>query len=262
VILDTIVAHKREEVRERKAERPLPRVPDCPDGEETGGAFIGALGGPGVSVIAELKKASPSRGVIAEDFDPPSIARAYRRGGAAALSCLTDERFFQGCADHLVAAREATGLPVLRKDFVIDEYQISESVAMGANAVLLIAAILPGQELAQMLAAATGSGLDVLVEVHDPDEARRALDAGAVMLGVNNRDLRDFSVDIRTTERVLGALADRPSVVVSESGIGGAEDMRYLRGLGVQAALIGESLMRAADPESAVRRLREAGAEQ
>ncbi|HOS95408.1 MAG TPA: indole-3-glycerol phosphate synthase TrpC [Armatimonadota bacterium] len=257
MILDDIVAHKRDDLARRKLEAPLGAL-NAPTSLAPP-SLAAALAGPGVSLIAELKKASPSKGLLRPDYDPQALARAYQRGGAAALSCLTDERFFQGHADHLEAARAASGLPVLRKDFTLDAYHVHEARAMGASAVLLIAAILTDAELAQLLGVARGLGLDALVEAHDVSEARRALDCGAQMLGINNRDLRDFSVDLHTTERILDALPSRPPIVVAESGIHTAADMAYLRQLGVQAALVGEALVTAADPAAKARELVEGG---
>lgn len=262
MVLDEILAHKRAEVAARMRERPLPDLRAA--AEERGrprGGFRSALATPGVSVIAEIKQASPSRGRIAEDFEPARLARAYAEGGAAAISCLTDERYFMGHADHLRAARAAVGLPLLRKDFVLDEYQIVEAAAIGADAVLIIVAALVQSELQRLIGVAEALGLDALVEAHDVDEARAAIDAGAGVLGINNRDLRSFAMDLRTTERVLDALSYRPGVVVSESGIRDARDVTYLKGLGVQAVLIGETLMCATDPVAATRELVEAGRE-
>lgn len=257
MILDDIVAHKRQELARRKLEVPI-RTLEMADGPASPSLAL-ALAGPGVSLVAELKKASPSKGLLLPDYDPQALARAYRRGGAAALSCLTDERFFQGRAEHLEAARSASGLPVLRKDFTLDEYQVHEALAMGASAVLLIVAVLTDAELKRLSAVARERELDVLVEAHDVREAQRALDCGAEMLGINNRDLRDFTVDLHTTERIVGALPNLPPVVVAESGIHTAHDMAYLCGLGVQAALVGEALVTAGDPEARARELVEGG---
>ncbi|NDY42519.1 indole-3-glycerol phosphate synthase TrpC [Dissulfurirhabdus thermomarina] len=255
-ILETIVAHKREEVaaRRRAGLRPPEReiAPHRP--------FRAALlDEPGVSVIAELKKASPSKGVLAADFRPLDLARRYRAGGAAAISVLTDERFFQGRIETLAAVREVVDLPLLRKDFLIDHFQVDEAFAWGADAVLLIAAILDRVLLGELLAHAREAGLDCLVEVHDERELEEVLAAGADLVGVNNRNLRDFTVSIETTlrlrERVPGEVP-----LVSESGISTPEDVARLRAAGVTAVLVGEGLVTAPDPAEAVRALRGAGA--
>jgi indole-3-glycerol phosphate synthase len=208
-------------------------------------------------VIAEIKKASPSKGVIRADFDPPRLAEAYARGGAACLSVLTDGRFFQGHNDFLVAARAACALPVIRKDFLIDELTVLEARAIGADAVLLIAACLSPTQMNSLHACAREAGLDVLVEVHDAEEldavARAGL-KGGWLLGVNNRNLRSFETRLDTT---LDLLPRAPAgvAVVTESGIATAADVQRLRGAGVDRFLIGESLMRAADPGEALRQL-------
>jgi indole-3-glycerol phosphate synthase len=211
----------------------------------------------GAAVIAEIKKASPSKGVIRADFDPPRLAEAYARGGAACLSVLTDGRFFQGHNDFLVAARAACALPVIRKDFLIDELTVLEARAIGADAVLLIAACLSPTQMNSLHACAREAGLDVLVEVHDAEEldavARAGL-KGGWLLGVNNRNLRSFETRLDTT---LDLLPRAPAgvAVVTESGIATAADVQRLRGAGVDRFLIGESLMRAADPGEALRQL-------
>ena len=255
MILDTIVDHKRQEVaRLRKTGVRPPAEPPAPRR-----AFIDALlREPGVSIIAEAKKASPSKGRIAADFDVRAIAADYTRGGAAAMSVLTDERFFEGGLPYLAEARQACPLPVLRKDFLIDVLQVEEAAAWGADAVLLIAAILDRHALADLHQAATELGMDVLVEVHDLPELERAMAAGARLIGVNNRDLRTFTVDLETTFRVRRALPEEIPLV-SESGLSGPDDMVRLRDHGVSAALVGEYLMRAAEPAKALAELREAG---
>jgi indole-3-glycerol phosphate synthase len=208
----------------------------------------------GVAVIAELKKASPSKGLIREDFHPTELARELAAAGAAALSVLTDEEFFQGSLGNLREASGAVAIPCLRKDFIIDEFQLVEARANCADAVLLIVAALSAQELSTLAAGARRLGLDVLCEVHDGDELQRALDAGFDLIGVNTRDLRTFKVDLETAF----AFADRfPANVVrvAESGIHSAEDVARLRGAGYDAFLVGESLMRAASPGEALREL-------
>jgi indole-3-glycerol phosphate synthase len=212
----------------------------------------------GAAVIAEIKKASPSKGLIRADFDPAWLARRYRAGGAAALSVLTDEPFFQGSLRNLELASASAPLPCLRKDFIVDEYQIVEARAHRADAILLIAAALPGPELRHLAQVAQGFSLDVLVEVHTGEELDRVLEIlgeeGASAIGVNNRDLRSFEVSLETSLALVGRIP--PSVVrVAESGIGSAADIVQLRGAGFDAFLIGESLMRQPDPGTALAEL-------
>lgn len=218
--------------------------------------FRAALAGPGMSVIAEFKRRSPSAGPLRERPDLPEMVAAYERGGASALSVLTEGPNFEGSLDDLRAARATCRLPVLRKDFIVDPYQLHEARAAGADAVLLIVAALEQPLLVQLHEQALALGLDVLVEVHDAGELRRAADAGAALIGVNNRDLRDFSVDVRRTFQLLD-LMPSGATVVSESGIATAGQLRELEEQGVHAALVGETLMRARDPERALRKLLE-----
>jgi indole-3-glycerol phosphate synthase len=206
------------------------------------------------AIIAEIKKASPSRGVLAAEFHPASIARAYEQGGAAALSVLTDREFFQGSLDDLETARRASGLPVLRKDFVLDPVQILQSAAHGADAILLIATILPDLELASFRKAAEDLGVAAVVEIHNELELDRAIDSGAGIIGVNNRDLRTFTVSLETSLRLAERLPSNV-VRVSESGIRSRADVDRLRRAGYHAFLVGENLMTAAGPEQAVREL-------
>lgn len=239
-ILDTIVAQKREEVAQlRRQGLPAFAAVDGPRG------FLRALTATvQVAIIAEVKKASPSKGLIAPDFDPVRVARSYEEHGAAAVSVLTDRCFFQGELEFLVRIRACIDLPVLRKDFIIDPLQIKEARAAGADAILLIAAILTTAELREFRLQAEALGMDVLVEVHDEDELEQALTSGAGLIGINNRNLHDFSVDLTTSFR-LKALIPEGIVVVSESGITGVEEVRRLQAAGIDAALVGESLMRA-----------------
>lgn len=216
--------------------------------------FRAALAARAPALIAEIKRASPSRGVLAHDFRPAAMAGAYERGGAAALSVLTDEAFFQGSLDHLSEARQAVHLPVLRKDFTIDEFQILEAAAHGADAVLLIAAILPCERLRALREFARGLGLAALVEVHDEEELASAADSGADILGVNNRDLRTFEVTLETSLR-LGEKMPAGALRVSESGIRSRQDIARLQEAGYGAFLVGEHLMRAANPAAALRAL-------
>ena len=208
----------------------------------------------GPAIIAELKKASPSRGLIRQNFDAEELARALETAGAAALSVLTDEEFFQGSLENLRCASAATRLPCLRKDFMVDEFQILEARAHRADAVLLIVAALSSAELATLAARARNHGLDVLCEVHSEDELQQALDAGFDLIGVNNRDLRTFKVDIETAIRLAPGIP-KNTVRVAESGIHNGEDVARLRAAGYDAFLIGESLMKKASPGDALRKL-------
>ncbi len=249
MILDTIVARKYEEVAALK-QRGLP-VLDRPVAPPRG--FLRALiEAPSVAIIAEAKKASPSKGVIQPDFDPVRIARNYRDGGAHCLSVLTDVDFFQGSLSYIPLVREAVALPVLRKDFIIDPLQIKEAGAVGADAILLIAAILDVDQLRDFRLQAESLGMDVLVEVHDERELDDALQAESRLIGINNRNLNDFSVSLETTFRLLPRIPQEIPVV-SESGIASAADMHRLREAGVKAALIGESLMRAGRQDQLLR---------
>lgn len=252
-ILKRIVEHKRAELVERSG---LLSRWEVMAGEAVAGRrdFRGALAGKEPAIIAELKKASPSRGVLAEDFNPVEIARGYEAGGAAALSVLTDERFFQGSLLDLKAARAAVGLPVLRKDFTIDEYHVIEAAAHGADAILLIAAVLDEHEMRRFRELGGEYGMAALVEVHDEEDLEPALESGAEMIGVNNRNLHTFAVTLETSLR----LAERiPAGVmkVSESGIRSPEDIRRLRDAGYQAFLVGEHLMMSDEPARAVEAL-------
>jgi indole-3-glycerol phosphate synthase len=211
--------------------------------------------GDGVRVIAEIKRRSPSKGEIRRDFDPVAIARAYTQAGAAAISVLTDERYFGGSLAVLEAVRAATPLPLLRKDFVVDAYQIDEARVAGADAVLLIVAALAPDELARFAAHAAGLGLEALVEVHDEAELEVALASGATLIGINNRDLRTFHTDLAVTERLAPRAAGR-ALIVAESGIFGPADVQRLARSGARGYLVGESLMREADVGLALRKLR------
>jgi indole-3-glycerol phosphate synthase len=196
-----------------------------------------------MAIIAEIKKASPSAGVIAQSFDPVEIAKDYERAGADAISVLTDEQFFQGKLEHLGDVRRAVSVPLLRKDFILDEVQITESVAAGADAILLIVAVLEQQKLVDLSRAAAKYQLDALVEVHTLEELKRALDAGAKIVGINNRNLTTFDIDLSVTEKLCRDVPDE-IVLVSESGIKSAEDVARLEAWGVDAILVGEALMR------------------
>jgi indole-3-glycerol phosphate synthase len=257
VILDEILAHKREELeaaRQRVAAEALARQAAAID--EPARGFRAALcAAPPPRVIAEIKRRSPSRGEIRPGFDPVGCAKAYADAGAAAVSVLTDERFFGGHVDDLRAVRRAVSLPLLRKDFVVDGYQIDEARVAGADAVLLIVAALSPRDLADHRRHALDLGMDALVEVHDEEELGRAVDCGANLIGINNRDLRSFETDLGVTER-LAPRVPEGVVVVAESGIFTAQDVARLTDAGALAFLVGESLMREEDVGMALRRLR------
>ncbi len=259
MILDDILAHKRDEVAARRRATPMSTLRDRPLYGERRRGFRAALARrPAPAVIAELKRASPSKGVIRAQYDPPAHARSYEAAGAAALSILTDERFFQGHLDHLAAVRGVVSLPCLRKDFLVDPYQVEEARAFGADAVLVIAAAGSAAQRAELLAAAGEMGLDALVEVHDEAELARAVAVGADLVGVNQRDLVTFEVDQARAVR-MAPLMPAGVVRVAESGIRGPHDAAQLAAAGYHALLVGESLVTAADPEAALAALRGAG---
>jgi indole-3-glycerol phosphate synthase len=257
-ILREILAHKREEVAARKAAAPLPELKRRASASAAPLGFHAAIrrvlesGRP--AVIAEIKRASPSRGVIREDFDPARIAESYAHAGAACLSVLTDAKFFGGADEHVAAAKSAARLPVLRKDFTIDPWQVFEARALGADCVLLIVAALTDAALRELADAAAEAGLDVLVEVHDRLELERALVLRTPLIGINNRDLRTFATSLDTTLKLLpDVFPDR--TVVTESGIATAEDVALRRRHDVNAFLVGETLLRAGDPGAKLREL-------
>jgi len=252
-VLDRILAETRERVARRRRERPVSEL--APAVGAGGGRFREALAAPGIGVIAEFKRRSPSAGSLHDAPDLVSIVAAYERGGAVAASILTEEPNFGGSLEDLLTARGASALPLLRKDFVVDVYQLHEAIAAGADAVLLIVAALEDGALGELHAAAGELGLDVLVEVHDAAELERASTLGAGIVGVNNRDLRDFSVDVARTGQLLAGIP-AGTIVVSESGISSPEQLAALEGRGVHAVLVGETLMRAADPAAALNDLR------
>jgi len=257
-ILQRIVAVKREEIAAARPQRSLADLRELARAQSAPRGFAAAMRAKvargDAAVIAEIKKASPSKGVLREQFDPAAIAASYAAHGAACLSVLTDVQFFQGHADYLRAARAACSLPVIRKDFLIDPYQIVEARAMGADCVLLIAACLADSQMAELEAAAVELGLDVLVEVHDGAELERALLLETPLLGINNRNLRTFEVTLDTTLGLLPRVpADR--LLVTESGILAQADVARMRAAGVHAFLVGEAFMRAADPGAALQAL-------
>ncbi len=258
-VLERILASTREELERRKGEL-APRELEYQAfalggaGEAAPRRFAAALREPGIGVIAEFKRRSPSAGTLHEAPDLSELVGAYERGGASARSGLTEGPHFDGTLDDLRAARAGSGLPVLRKDFVVDEYQLYEAKVARADAVLLIVAALEVERLRALYERAGTLGLDVLVEVHDREELRVALALGAELVGINNRDLRDFSVDVERTERLMGEIPAGVTVV-SESGIARSEQLSGLERAGVAAVLVGETLMRSADPEAALRTL-------
>lgn len=254
-VLDRIVATKHEEIA--AARRRLPedalrrRLATAPPVRDFHAALTHA---PGVAVIAEVKKASPSAGTIRADFDPVGIARAYAAAGAACISVLTDEQYFQGHLRYLEEIRHAVEVPLLRKDFILDRYQVLEARVAGADAVLLIAEILPDEALPRLLAEVRGLGMEALVELYDADHLPRVLAAGATLVGVNNRDLRTFTVRLEHTLDLAAAIPAGVTLV-SESGIRDGGDVARLRAGGVRAILVGETLMRAADVAAKLREL-------
>jgi indole-3-glycerol phosphate synthase len=277
-MLEEIMRHKREELPGRQHRMPVTDLRALAVTVPSPLDFAAALRRPGVSLIAEVKRASPSRGLLCRDFDPARLARTYAAGGASAISVLTDSRYFQGRLEHLTMVKEtlvsgedgkaadrqagapgqrpdqATSLPVLRKDFIFDPYQVVEARVAGADALLLIAAVLSDRDLSRLLEETRRYGMEALVEVHDEGEVERALAAGAQVIGVNNRDLRTFDVDLATTER-LRPMIPPHCLLVSESGIHTTDDVRRLAAMGVDAMLVGESLV-VASPEKRLARVR------
>lgn len=254
-MLDTILATKHREVAERRARASFADLDARATEQTPPRGFRAALdAAPGYGLVAEIKKASPSKGLIRADFDPPAHARAYSEGGAACLSVLTDAEYFQGHEDYLVAARAACDLPVLRKDFMVDPWQVAEARAIGADAILIIVSALDDAQMAEIEAAAIEHGMDVLIEVHDADEMARALALTSRLIGVNNRNLKDFSVDFqRTYDLVSQAPAD--CTFVAESGLSTRADLDAMAEHGVKNFLIGEALMRQPDVAAATRTL-------
>ena len=247
-ILDTIIENKKTEVQKSKEARSLDALERGLSGAPPSRDFYKALvEGARVKIIAEIKKASPSKGVLREDFDPVRIALGYERGGAAALSVLTDEKFFMGSLSYLKAVRETVGIPILRKDFIIDPYQVYESRLSGADAILLIVSALSDESLMELLMLAHSLGMNAVVEVHDEEELHRALNAGSRIVGINNRDLRTFEVDLGVSVRLSRNIPEGV-IVVAESGIASSDDIKMLMEHGVHAFLIGETFMKAPDP--------------
>lgn len=257
-VLKKILARKHEEVAERRQRVSFDELEARANAQLPARDFVDAIASRtekgGSAVIAEVKKASPSKGVIRANFDPVAIARSYQRGGAACLSVLTDVDFFQGSDAYLQSARAACELPVLRKDFTVDPYQVVEARALGADCILLIAAALSDEQLDELSDVALQWGLDVLVEVHNREELERAIPLGNRLLGINNRDLHSFETQLQTTVDLLDDLPD-DAIVVTESGIHTREDVALMRQHGVNAFLVGEVFMRATDPGAELQRL-------
>ncbi len=255
MILGKIIQKKREEVDARRLKITLNELKVKAASAESHGVFKRNISRKGhINLIAEIKKSSPSRGIIRGDFDPVQIAWSYQAAGASAISVLTDERFFDGKLEYVGMVKDRVSIPVLRKDFIIDEYQVYESAVSGADAILLIARILTQEELTDYLAIAREVGLECLVEVNNEEEVEKALKSHAVIIGINNRDLSTFRVDFSKTERLIRLIPEN-KVIVSESGIESYEQVMFLRSLGVNAVLIGETFMRATNISQKVREL-------
>jgi indole-3-glycerol phosphate synthase len=253
-MLDKIMDQKREEVEQRKKSLPLSRLKELIAQREATLDLALALEDTHTRLIAEVKRASPSRGVLCPNFDPAGLAKKYAHGGAAAISVLTEVNYFQGSLDHLAAISQEIDLPLLRKDFIFDSYQVYESRAYGADALLLIVAVLNQEQLEELISLSHSLSLSCLVEVHNEGEVKRALQSQAKIIGINNRDLNTFKTEINTTRRLL-PLIPRERIVVSESGIRSRSDVEKLKGWGVNAVLVGEALVTASDVVTKVREL-------
>lgn len=256
MILDEIMAHKRREVAERRQTIPLEEVRSMGSDRASPLDFAAALRRTGVSLIAEVKRASPSKGLLCPDFDPVDLAGTYAKNDAAAISVLTDFRFFQGGLEHLARIRQTVSppLPLLRKDFIFDPYQVYETYAFGTDALLLIAAVLTDETLSELLELTRELGMTALVEVHSKEEAKRMLDLEPHVVGINNRNLRDFTVDLETFGHLRSLLPD-DVLTVAESGVHTAEDVRRLAKMGADAVLVGEALVTAQDRAAKVQEL-------
>lgn len=252
--LDDIIEYKKTELEERKKDIPYSALKMQIQSAKAPKDFKAALMAEGTRVIAEVKKASPSKGIIREDFDHIAIAESYEKGGAAAISVLTDSHFFKGDIEYLSQIRQAVDIPLLRKDFIIDEYQVVEAKVYGADALLLIATVLPLDELKYLYELSRSLGMQVLVEVHDKKDLKKALKSGAEIIGINNRDLKKFKTDINISVE-LAKLIPEDKIIVSESGINSSEDIAFLKNGGANAFLIGEAFMREVDPGEKLREM-------
>ncbi len=253
-MLNKIIAEKREEVEQRKRRLSISTLKERIAQRKTPLDFAAALSGDGTHLIAEVKRASPSRGILCPNFNPVTLAKIYANGGAVAISVLTEVNYFKGSLGHLAAIREEVGLPLLRKDFIFDQYQVYESRAYGADALLLIVTILSQEQLEELLSLSHNLGLSCLVEVHNKDEVERALSSSAKIIGINNRNLNTFKVDINTTRR-LRPLIPKDRIVVSESGISNRSDVEKLKKWGVNTVLVGEALVTADDIPASMKEL-------
>lgn len=263
MILDTIIAHKREELKARRRDVPLGELKERASDHPPPLDFVGALQGNGVRLIAEVKRASPSKGLLCPDFEPVNLAMTYAANGASAISVLTDRKFFQGKLKHLEQVKSRIQnspfpIPILRKDFIFDRYQVYEARAFGADALLLITAILSSEELARLLDLTHEMGMEALVEVHDDEEVKRVTALYPRVVGINNRNLRDFSVDLTTFGR-LRPLLPEDTVTVAESGVRTAADVHKLAEMGADAVLVGETLVTAPDQAAKVQKLTKGG---
>ena len=255
MILSRIIEEKRREVEESKRQKPLEALAKEVKGICVKSSFKKNISRPHhINLIAEIKKASPSKGILRGDFNPVKIGITYQAGGASAISILTDERFFEGHIEYITKVKESVSIPILRKDFIIDEYQVYESVAAGADAILLIAELLSTNEMSGLYDLATSLGLDVLMEAHTEEDIEKALAAGGGIIGINNRDLHNFKVDLSVTQKLI-RLIPQNKIKVSESGIRTYEDVMFLRSLGVNAVLIGEAFMEAGDIAAKMREI-------
>ncbi len=247
MILSRIIEEKRREIEEAKHDKPTEELARKVKGICVKSSFKKNISRPHhINLIAEIKKASPSKGIIRGDFNPVKIGVTYQANGASAISVVTDARFFEGKLEYINKVKESVSLPILRKDFIIDEYQIYESVAAGADAILLIAELLSSNEMKGFYDLATSLGLDVLMETHNEEDVEKALSTGGAIIGINNRDLHDFKVDLAVTQKLI-RLIPQNKIKVSESGIRTYEDVMFLKSLGINAVLIGETFMEAED---------------
>ena len=256
MILDDIVEKRKEQLEREKENFPLEDMKEMAlNSKRVSLDFRAALKADGISIISEVKKASPSKGIISEDFRPTEQAKAYEEAGADAISCLTEEHFFKGASKYLADIRPSVNLPILRKDFIFDEYQIYEAKVLGADAVLLIAAILSEEKLLKLSRLAASQGLFCLTEVHNEEELQKVIRCKCDIIGINNRDLKTFHVDLNTTKR-LAKLVPYDAVLVSESGMKNGDDIKEVKEYGADAVLIGETLMRSGDIKNTINELR------